>query len=63
MKGSITKLTDYERQHIKDLEKRYLKLEAKVLDGVSQRTEDKYLTEMEIIQCTIARICSAARKR
>ena len=56
-------LSDFAKKRVKELEKEYEKLEQKALKCKSERTEAKYLAQMESIQNAIARICHEERKR
>ena len=56
-------LSDFAKKRVKELEKEYEKLEQKALKCKSEKTEAKYLAQMESIQNTIARICHEERKR
>lgn len=56
-------LSDFTKKRVKELEKEYEKLEEKALKCKSERTEAKYLAQMESIQNAIARICHEERKR
>ena len=56
-------LSDFTKKRVKELEKEYEKLEQKALKCKSEKTEAKYLAQMESIQNAIARICHEERKR
>lgn len=56
-------LSDFAKKRVKELEKEYEKLEQKALKCKSEKTEAKYLAQMESIQNAIARICHEERKR
>ena len=56
-------LSESTKKRVKELEKEYEKLEEKALKCKSERTEAKYLAQMESIQNAIARICHEERKR
>lgn len=56
-------LSDFTKKRVKELEKEYEKLEEKALKCKSEKTEAKYLAQMESIQNAIARICHEERKR
>ena len=56
-------LSESTKKRVKELEKEYEKLEQKALKCKSEKTEAKYLAQMENIQNTIARICHEERKR
>ena len=56
-------LSDFAKKKIERMEKEYEKLEEKALKCKSEKTEAKYLAQMENIQNTIARICHEERKR
>ena len=56
-------LRESTKKREKELEKEYEKLEEKALKCKSEKTEAKYLAQMESIQNAIARICHEERKR
>lgn len=56
-------LSESTKKRVKELEKEYEKLEEKALKCKSEKTEAKYLAQMESIQNAIARICNEERKR
>lgn len=56
-------LSESTKKRVKELEKEYEKLEEKALKCKSEKTEAKYLAQMESIQNAIARICHEERKR
>ena len=56
-------LSDFAKNQIKRMEKEYEKLEEKALKCKSEKTEAKYLAQMESIQNAIARICHEERKK
>ena len=56
-------LSESTKKRVKELEKEYEKLEQKALKCKSEKTEAKYLAQMESIQNVIARICHEERKR
>ena len=56
-------LSESTKKREKELEKEYEKLEQKALKCKSEKTEAKYLAQMESIQNAIARICHEERKR
>lgn len=56
-------LSDFAKKRVKELEKEYEKLEQKALKCKSEKTEAKYLAQMESIQNAIAKICHEERKR
>ena len=56
-------LSESTKKRVKELEKEYEKLEQKALKCKSEKTEAKYLAQMESIQNAIARICHEERKR
>ena len=56
-------LSESTKKRVKEIEKEYEKLEQKALKCKSEKTEAKYLAQMESIQNAIARICHEERKR
>ena len=57
-------LSDFaKKQIVEDLQRGYEKLKEKALKCKSEKTEAKYLAQMESIQNAIARICHEERKR
>ena len=56
-------LSESTKKRVKELEKEYEKLEQKALKCKSEKTEAKYLAQMNSIQNAIARICHEERKR
>ena len=56
-------LSDFTKKRVKELEKEYEKLGEKALKCKSEKTEAKYLAQMESIQNGRARICHEERKR